>query len=312
MKKFILTLLYFVVPLVIAPIILDKAITSTLKKSRNGDFAVWNDLFDGKINSDIIIYGSSRAWININPKIIEENLNTSAYNLGIDGHNFLLQYCRHKILLKYNKKPRIIILSLDNYTFDKRVDLYNPQQFLPYMHEPIIKDTIDKYVGYSFLDYNIPLIRYFGAKEASLIAFKMLLFPFLNTETRYKGFQGQSIGWTGDLERANKTSNNKFVQNLDNNTIELFERFLQETIAMGIKIIFVYTPEYIEGQTFVSNRSDFFSLFHKFSRKYNIPFYDYSGDPISYNREYFYNSQHLNAIGADLFTRKLTVEALEW
>lgn len=310
MKKFVKVLLYFVVPLVITPIMLDKVITSALKKSRDGDFSVWNDLFDGRINSDIVIYGSSRASVNINPKIIEETLNRSAYNLGIDGHNFLMQYCRHKILLKYNRKPRIIILSLDNYTLDKRIDLYNPQQFLPYMNDPIIKSTIDKYIGYNYLDYYFPLIRYFGAKEANFVAFKILFLPFLNNETRYKGYQGQYIKWRKDLERANKSINKKFIQNLDNSTIELFERFLQETTGMGIKIIFVYTPEYIEGQAFVSNRSDYFSLYRKFSRKYGIPFYDFSGDLISYDKKYFYNSQHLNAAGAELFTKELIIEVL--
>jgi hypothetical protein len=67
----------------------------------------------------------------------------------------------------------------------------------------------------------------------------------------------------------------------------------------------VYAPEYIEGQIFTKNRDEVLSLYTKYSHKYNIPFYDYSTDAISYQKKYFYNTNHLNKMGAELFTTKL-------
>jgi hypothetical protein len=67
----------------------------------------------------------------------------------------------------------------------------------------------------------------------------------------------------------------------------------------------VCAPEYIEGQIFTKNRGEVISLYTKYSHKYNIPFYDYSTDAISYQKKYFYNTNHLNKMGAELFTTKL-------
>jgi hypothetical protein len=70
-------------------------------------------------------------------------------------------------------------------------------------------------------------------------------------------------------------------------------------------LIFVYTPEYIEGQKYVSNRAQIMGLYKKYSKQYQIPFYDFSNDSISYQKKYFYNVSHLNRLGSELFTAQL-------
>jgi tRNA A22 N-methylase len=45
-------------------------------------------------------------------------------------------------------------------------------------------------------------------------------------------------------------------------------------------------------------------LYARYSKKYNIPFLDYSDDEICYKKEYFYNASHLNKTGSDLFMQK--------
>ena len=74
--------------------------------------------------------------------------------------------------------------------------------------------------------------------------------------------------------------------------------------SLFLSIIFVNAPEYIEGQIFTKNRGEVLSLYTNYSHKYNIPFYDYSTDAISYQKKYFYNTNHLNKTGAELFTTK--------
>ena len=86
---------------------------------------------------------------------------------------------------------------------------------------------------------------------------------------------------------------------------EDIEQFLKECKRDNIKLIFVYTPEYIEGQKFVANRTSIFKTFSKYSKKYEIPFYDYSKDSLCLDKKYFYNSNHLNKTGAEIFTNKL-------
>lgn len=304
MKQFIKHLILFLLPLLILSFVVDKVLNNTLKKSKTGDYKVWNDLLNGSVNSDIVIYGSSRAWYHLNPKIFEDSTGLNTYNLGVDGHNFYMQNLRHELLLKYNKQPKIIILSLDNFTLNKKKDLYNPEQFLPYLKNKEILKATKTYFGFDYFDYQLPLIRYAGQIGPLKNALKIIVKPSLNKTDRYKGFSGQNLEWNNDLDKALLLQKN-YVQLFDSATVILFDEFLKNVKDKKIEVIMVYSPEYIEGQKFVSNRNELFSIYHKFSAKYNIPFFDYSDDSLSYDKKYFYNSQHLNGKAADIFTIKL-------
>jgi hypothetical protein len=122
---------------------------------------------------------------------------------------------------------------------------------------------------------------------------------------RKNGYQGQDETWNDDFIKA-KVKMKEYEIKFDAATIQLFDEYLHECRNKGIKVILVYTPEYIEGQKFVKNREEMFKLFINLSLKYNIPFWDYSNDAISFQKKYFYNSSHMNKKGAELFTNKLT------
>lgn len=285
---------------------MDNYMSINLKKSNsfaNSEYSTWNAILEGKINSEIVIYGSSRAWVHIDPTMISNSLNKSTYNLGIDGHNFWLQYLRHTLLLKHNTKPKLIILSLDVFTLQKINDLYNLEQFLPYMlWNDAIKNATKSYNGFTSIDYEIPLVRYLGRKEAIKESF--LIDESSNIRLRVKGFQAKDRQWNSDFEKAKKAMKN-YDKDLDSNSIKLFERFLTECKSNNIDLLLVYTPEYIEGQKFIKNRTKIISLYKKYGQKFDIPFYDYSDDSITYHKKYFYNSTHMNKEGAKLFTKKL-------
>ena len=308
MKKFLFHFGIFLVPFILIASAADTFLSKELKKSNTyamGEYPTWNDLFEGKINSEIVIYGGSKAWVQIDPAMIGDSLNTTAYNLGIDGHNFWLQYLRHKILLANNIKPKLIIYSLDEFTLKKVPDLYNEDQFLPYMRfNDEIKSATISYKGYNSWDYDLPLMRYFGKEDAINNALRMFLNPSSNPVTRVKGYKAQDIEWTNDFENVKKEMQSYYVK-IDQPSVILFEKFLNECKKEGIKVVFVYSPEYIEGQNFIKNRSEIMELYSKFEKKYDVTFYDYAKDSMSYQKKYFYNALHLNKTGAELFTRKL-------
>ena len=308
MKKFLITLIVFSLPLFLLAWFLDGFLSDSLKKSKNGEFGVWNDIYNGKINDDLLIYGGSRAWVHFDPQIISDSLGISTYNVGINGHNFWLQNLRHKLLLKYNEQPKVIIHSVDIMTLGKRPDLYNLEQFLPYMmDDTAMAAAISSYEGYTYLDFNLPLMRYSGKWKTVFSAMKMRFGSDNYTPDRIKGYQGKEMAWNKDFEKA-KSEISEFSMELDSATVILFGKYIRECRDKNIRLIFVNPPEYIEGQRFVSNRDEIVAVFNKFSKQYNIPFYDYSADSMSYNTKYFYNSTHMNKDGAELFTRKLVMD----
>jgi hypothetical protein len=278
-----------------------------LKKSNNfaqKEFSTWNAIIDGKVNSDILIYGSSRAWVHFNSTMMSDSLLIPTYNLGIDGHNFWLQYLRHKMVLESNTKPKLIIVSVDMFTLQKVKNLYNLEQFLPYMlWNRNIKNATSSYEGFVSADYVIPLIRYYGKKKEIETAMRFFSGHLSNPVSRVKGYEGLNRIWNKDFNKA-KSSMEGYKVKIDPESVLLFEKFIAECKLENIKLIFVYAPEYIEGQKFTKNRDEVFAIYKKYSNQYQIPFYDYSNDTICFQRNYFYNSVHLNKTGAELFSAK--------
>jgi hypothetical protein len=58
-------------------------------------------------------------------------------------------------------------------------------------------------------------------------------------------------------------------------------------------------------QEMTTDRSEIFALFHKLADEANIPMWDYSTWNHDGDKWLFYNSQHLNATGAELFSDDL-------
>ncbi|WP_160713439.1 hypothetical protein [Chitinophaga solisilvae] len=309
MKKFLQKVCLLVLPLLALMYPLDKLLSAGLKRVHGegggdiGELEVMRDIYDGKINSDIVIYGSSRAWIQINSSILEDSLKKQVYNLGIDGHNFHLQYMRHRELLKHNRKPQMIVLSVDIFSLQRRADLYEYSQFMPYMlwNENMYNFT-STYQGFNKTDYFIPLMRYAGKTEVLDVIVRNLTHDI--PDYRTKGFRGMHADWNDDFDNARKTGV-KYTIHYDTASIRLFEQFIRECKKDNIQLVTIYAPEYIEGQQFIAGRADLFNLYRRFFEKYHIPFLDFTNDELCFDKKYFYNSMHLNYIGADLFTSKL-------
>jgi|WetSurSiteA1Bulk_404760.scaffolds.fasta_scaffold01899_2 hypothetical protein len=306
MKRFLRKIFLFILPILLSSYGVDILLSNILKKSNSfadGELPVWNDLYKGEINSDVVIYGSSRAWVQIDPKMINDSLHATAYNLGINGHSFNSQYFRHSLLLRLNRKPKIIIQTLDITSFEKNSDLYNPDQYLPYMLDNREMQT-STYNGFASIDYKVPVIRYYGKKEAFLEIIKLILRPESNKVVRVRGYQAKELMWNDDLMLAQRKLGSFEVKS-DTSMIHTFENYLKECNQQNINIVFVFTPVFIEGQKFVINWSEIMKLYYQLSKKYSIPYFDYSSDSMSFHKEYFYNSGHLNKIGSKHITAKL-------
>lgn len=307
MKKFIYQLSIFLIPIILLLYPLDIYISNSLKKSHDaqGELEVWEDIYSGKMNVDFAIYGSSRAWVHFDPSLISKLLNLNTYNFGVDGYNFDMVYFRHCEFIKHNKKPKTIVLSIDCFSLEKRKDLYNIEQFFPYMlGNTKLKAQLAKYNGTNWYDYYIPLIRFTGSKTAikSIVKDNEKLPPH-----RQLGFKAIEQSWSNDLEKATAAMDN-YVVKIDNSSLSLFYQFISECKKDEIELVFVYAPEFIEGQNFIKNRAEILTLYNTIAAENNIKFINYSSDEICKNKKYFYNSVHLNSKGAKLFTENFIVD----
>ena len=62
MKKFLVTLFFFIAPIFLLSYFFDIYISKNLKKSNRfaeKEYPTWNAIYEGKVNSDLLIFGSS-------------------------------------------------------------------------------------------------------------------------------------------------------------------------------------------------------------------------------------------------------------
>lgn len=306
MKRFISKLLLFcLLPL---PVLyaLQAVADSGLRKSDYPLYSEWNDIYNGAINADLIIMGSSRAWVQISPTVLDDELKINTYNLGINAWSFPMQYARFKIYLKHNKKPKYIVHSVDLQMLSKREDLFNYQQFLPYLGDPDIRAATKNYKGeFGPAQYYFPMFKYNGNLDlaaAGLLSY----FNLVSYErTNIKGYEGQPRDWDNSFDEFKKKFPNGHTHPFDKEVAEEFKDYLNYCKDNEIKVILVFSPEYIELHSLITNRNEMISLFQSYSKEFDVPFLDYSNHPICFNKSYFYNSEHLNKEGSEIFSKIL-------
>ena len=300
MKKYILNTLLFAIVSLIFAFAFDTIISSRLRQNQNRIFANWNQIYNDTTNYDLVINGSSRAWVQYDPFIIDSILHINSYNLGIDGSPINRQIIKYQKYCDLHKAPKYLIQNIDLGTMAILYG-YEREQFFPYFFfDREILQQIDKYEKFSFMEKYFPCYRYLGYEDVLIEALfndnKGHYFDFIE-----KGYKGHNRKWDGfqlakqeDVECA-----------CDTNAIKIFEDFLNKVTLEGTKVIFVYAPVYHEVRAKMINEQQMFDMYDSIAKKFDIQILDYNDIPMCYDTTYFYNGTHLNKVGAEMFTTKL-------
>lgn len=121
-------------------------------------------------------------------------------------------------------------------------------------------------------------------------------------EDFFQGFNPRSDKWTDDFRRFKAANPDGVRWDIEPAGIQLLEDLIRLCQQSGIQLIFLYSPEYAEMQKLTKNRAEVFDHFHELAARYQVPFWDYSDWRYAGDTNYFTNSQHLNAEGAEVFS----------
>lgn len=302
MSKFLKLLSIFLLILAGLACSLDFAITSGLRKSDLRPYQAWNDIFDSNIESDAVVLGSSRAWCQYSPQILDSIIGLDFYNLGIDGHKIDYQLIRYNTYRRFNPKPKYIIHNVEFSTLGVTTNGYDREQFFPYIFDDSLLNVVSEVKKITLLDRKLPLVRYFGYRAL----FENGVKSFFGQKTFFdgglkKGYRGNNYPWDGTV--LDKIQTVQYERNP--NAIKLFDEYLKKSKNEGIEVIFVFAPVYIEATKKILDIKGMYSLYTKIAGKYNFTVLDFSSDSISFDKENFYNATHLNKKGAEEFSIKL-------
>ena len=285
-------------------ICVDSYYSNQLKKMPlfSGEVQEWELIRNGKTKVDLAVFGSSRAFIHINPQILETELKQTVYNFGLNGSKFKMQYYRFNLYLKHNPKPKTIVWNLDTFSFSHIDEVFQPNQYAPFMLWNFnLYEALKDYKQTTIWDFILPLYRYRNQtywKEQIASAKKEILEK--DGFFREDGFKSYNREWKVNWKKLKK-KNAEF----DSQEYVLLEKLIKKCKKQNIQLIFTIAPEFYKGQDYMLNRDEIVSSYKKTLSKYNLPLLDYSDDSISHQQKYFYNTTHMNNVGADFFTKKL-------
>jgi hypothetical protein len=308
MKSFISKIGIYLLATYVILFALQFIVDNGLKKANDNDFGDWNRILKGEINSDIIILGNSRAFVQYNPVILEKQLGYTCYNLGMDGTPIGLQNARWKMFLEYNSNPKILILNVDLLSLDKGKRIYSYGQYLPYLNNKHIENAIIEYKQNIKYLTRIPLLKY----NSSFALIRKGIVNYFYPENNYgyiDGFCERNDIWEEGLANVkkilNKDGNIIFPENNLNDGKRILEELIQSCVKERIKILLVHTPYYYKLYNHLPQQKELINYLNTVSYKFNVPFIDYSSDSLMYSTDYFYNTTHLNNKGASIFSSKL-------
>lgn len=305
MKKFLLRISLFLSLFSGVYLIVFYCIHEGLRKSQYLDYTEWNAIYDGSINADWVIMGSSRAWKQVDPRIVDSTFQLNSYNLGIDGYHVPMQLTKFQIYQEHNSDPQKMIYIVDHFSLDKRTDLFNKDQFLPYLNDPVLASRLSEYEGFNWEHFHLPYYQYSGSKEICLAGFMEFFGIKKFAADKFKGYQPQYKVWEVDFDQEREENPNGKSAKVLPHVVNEFDLFIRGLAEQNIEVVLVYSPDQIDFQSYITNRDSVISIYRNLALKHNIPFIDFSNHPMCNDKTYFYNPTHLNTVGAELFTRTL-------
>lgn len=301
MRRFLTKLAITVAALFVLAYGLDWLITSNLRHSDARMFHTYNAILNDSLLCDALIMGSSRGQVQYSPRIIDSITGLNSYNISVDGRCIDAEVTIYNFYRRHQPKPKVIIQNIDWGTLQMS-NGYEREQYLPYLRKDNdLYREIKEREDFSWADHYLPLMRYAGYHETIKegLGLKAKMARPKNID---RGFIATDKEWDGAAFRAINTLG--FTVN--DEAVEIFDRYLQKCKQEGIEVVMVYAPFYIGATEKMGSDADsMFALYQGFADKYDYPILNYTYDSISYDTLNFYNASHLNRRGAEQFSLKL-------
>ena len=296
MKKFLIKVITFFALLAI----LDYAtgrVLDYLSVHAKGGMTQRDNYICEELETDILLCGSSRCVHHYNPRIISDSLGLSCYNSGQNGNGIILLYGRLQ-MIKSHYIPKLIIYDI-NPSFDlllgednhKYLTWLKPHYYRKGISE--IFQSVDKTEKYKMLSSMYRYNSHF--LELAIDYFH----PIINVDNN--GFV--PIAKEMDKSKIKKRNDiTKTKYEFDPLKLDYLNKYVDE---VDNKLIFVVSPIWYGMDT--AQLQPLMDL----CKRRNIRLLDYSNNPkYVHNNIYFKDGTHLNARGADEFTKDL-IKALQ-
>lgn len=288
MKKNIRPILLFLLTLLVIVCAIQWSIDYCYKKRVSNKFT---KVFRHEIDEDVMIFGSSVAFHQFDPKIIKDVTGLSAYNMGFPGMFFAQYNGLMKEYLEYRKQCKAIVIACDFDNLGKNELATRPDLFYAYVNYDNVYRSL-----YEMEPHKAFCARYLPGYKLTLLnkAFYTDMLIGRRYPDGYNGFEALDSKWE-------VTKREHFNSRYDESVFLKLKETTGEINRKGIKVIFVIPPVYEEGYKLILNAENIKSKYRSLVGK-DIYYLDYTNDTLCRSANYFRNFTHLNSRGATAFS----------
>ena len=291
MKRFLIRIALFFALVAVADM-LGGFVLNYLARHAKGGFTQRDNYICDKLETDFLLMGSSRCVRHYNPQIITDSLGLSCYNTGQMGNGIILNYGRLR-MIDERKKPQLVVYDvMPEFDIFQGEDNHRYLAWLKqhYVREGIadIFETIDGTEKYKMQSR---LYRY-NSRVVELLA--DYLHPI--SEARSDGFS--PLNGELDKSKIRQETGDVTIPKVDEIKMRYVNKLIDE--LNGSKLYFVVSPRWYGLD------STQFEPIIEVCQQRGIAFIDFSNDPKYVHQDiYFKDGNHMNARGADEFTKDL-------
>ena len=291
MKQFVLKVLAFFAIIAVLDIAGGLGLKWLVAHARGG-FTLRDNYICDSLRTDILLSGSSRCVRHYNPQIISDSLGVSCYNSGQMGNGIILNYGRLK-MINERQKPKLVIYDLTP-DFDLLVGDDN-HRYLTWLKGHYGRDGIaDIFTSVDDTEKYKMTSQLYRYNSRIIELASDFLQPLSNAKS--DGFSPLK-GKINRLKIKSKTDEQCHYR-FDSLKETYIRQYIQE--AGAEHIVFVVSPSWYGMDTLQ------FKLVKEICEQQHISFIDYSNDPkYVHNDTFFKDGNHMNAKGADEFTKDL-------
>lgn len=298
MRKFVIKICLFAILFEIIDVLFGFVMSAVSLRIDTGATGSDNYICDNSVD-DILIFGSSRAKNHYNAQMISDSMGFSCYNCGISGCGIISAYGRLLMLLERHTPHTIIYEITPEFDLLDKIDNHRHLANLKRHYDRAGIDSIfwnvDPTERYKMLS---GMYRHNSSSWRDL--FNYLHKPSNNPEIR--GFfpvNREMDSLKMIIRRPLHHIKENYVY--DSLKIQYLNKFIDKT--NGVNLIFAVSPTWSGQDTIVLD------TVRQICKDRDIPFLDYSNSPkYIHHNEYFLDGSHLNARGADEFTRDIIYE----
>lgn len=255
--------------------------------------------------ADIVVFGSSQAQHNYDPRIIGDSLNMSCYNAGQNGgHSILLQYAQIKILTE-RYSPKMIILDFHPDRIAEVPGDYDRLSILlPYYKEyPELRPLILLRSPYEKIKL-MSAIYPFNSNIIDIIRY--------NTNTRaarrldFEGYVPLEGVMNVNMLKPGTGSTTQPVPTADTNMINALENIISLCKEKNIPLFIISSPLFHTVNEKPNPPSPAAKLSLEIINRNKVNYIDFSFDPkFAGHLEWFYDIQHINTEGSKIYSNMI-------